>query len=176
MGALRRPWMGAVPIASATPHRCQNASPLSTATRSSNLCMSRLVIGYGKFKSHTERQLRLRLRASECNGAPKRVGLCHCQTCQKIHGSAFNPFVVFGKEQVVLAGKPASWMSSPGYQRLFCPHCGSRIGASTGVEVELSLAVFDGTVGIAPQYEAWVVRRWPWLVPLPVPQHEQNRP
>lgn len=110
------------------------------------------------------------------NGEPKRVGLCHCQTCQKTHGSAFNPFVVFGKEQVVLVGKPSGWMSSPGYQRLFCPRCGSRIGASTEVEVELSLGVFDEAVGIVPHYEAWVVRRWPWLMPLPVPQHEHNRP
>ncbi len=109
-------------------------------------------------------------------GAPRRVGLCHCRTCQTVHGSAFNPFVVFAKGQVVLSGEPAGWESSPGYQRLFCPHCGSRIGATTSVEIELALGVLDGAAAIAPQYESWVVRRWPWLTALPVPQHQQNRP
>jgi hypothetical protein len=110
------------------------------------------------------------------NGAPTRVGLCHCQTCQKVHGSAFNSFAVFEKEQVVLSGEPVSWESSPGYRRLFCPRCGSRIGATTPVEVELSLGVLDGAAVITPQYESWVARRWPWLAPLQVPQHQHNRP
>jgi hypothetical protein len=30
---------------------------------------------------------------------PKRVGLCHCMTCRKAHGAAFNPFVVFATEE-----------------------------------------------------------------------------
>jgi len=60
-------------------------------------------------------------------GPPKRVGLCHCMTCRKAHAAAFNPFAVFAKEQVGVHGAVASWESSAGYLRQFCPTCGSRV-------------------------------------------------
>src|SRR5712672_4877383 len=74
---------------------------------------------------------------------PKRVGLCHCMTCRKAHGAAFNPFVVFAKEDVAIQGALHGWESSPGYLRQFCPSCGSRVSAINGTEIELSLGSFD---------------------------------
>ena len=111
-------------------------------------------------------------------GKPVRVGVCHCLTCRKSHASAFNPFVVFRREQVVIQGMLATWQSSVSWTRSFCPACGSPVLSEYqgDPEVELSLGSFDEPGLFRPQYEMWVVRREPWLQPLDVPQLEGNRP
>jgi hypothetical protein len=109
-------------------------------------------------------------------GKPKRAGLCHCMTCRKAHGSAFNPFVVFASRDVSIQGALSEWESSPGYIRKFCPNCGSRSVAVQNDEIELSLGSFDSPGQVAPQYESWTIRREPWLTPLQTPQYCQDNP
>lgn len=108
-------------------------------------------------------------------GAPKRVGLCHCLTCRKAHAAAFNPFAVYDRWAVEVNGETRTWESSPGYAREFCPACGSRVIAGDGVEVEISLGSFDEPGEMSPHYECWTIRREPWLTPLDVPQFPGNR-
>jgi hypothetical protein len=113
----------------------------------------------------------------EVQGEPRRVGLCHCMICRKAHGSSFNPFVVYAQHQVQIEGSPAIWNSSANYERWFCAACGSRVAAlqrSEG-EYELSLGSFDEPGQFEPQYESWIIRREPWLTPLPAPQHCRDR-
>lgn len=110
-------------------------------------------------------------------GAPLRTGLCHCLTCRKAHGAAFNPFVVYRREQVELRGTISWWQDSASYRRGFCPACGSRVVAEVhgSDEVELSLGSFDAPGLAIPEYESWTIRREPWLDALPVTQFERNR-
>jgi hypothetical protein len=108
-------------------------------------------------------------------GEPDRAGLCHCMTCRKAHAAAFNPFVVFPAGQVDVTGELAVWESSPGYQRHFCPRCGSRVINNNGDEIEISAASFDEVGAFTPGYESWIVRREPWLPPLKVHQYDRNR-
>jgi hypothetical protein len=113
-------------------------------------------------------------------GEPLRFGLCHCMTCRKAHAAAFNPFLVFRSEQVDLTGELHGWRSSEGWERRFCPRCGSRVMGfdprGSGEEVEIALGSFDDTGWALPQYESWIIRREPWLLPLAVPQYEGDRP
>jgi hypothetical protein len=111
------------------------------------------------------------------HGAPLRAGLCHCMTCRKAHASAFNPFVVFSDKDVVVTGALESWRSSPEYERLLCPGCGSRVlGRTPGSgEVEVALGSFDNSGLVAPEYECWIGTRERWLKALDVPQYDQNR-
>ena len=108
-------------------------------------------------------------------GSPRRAGLCHCLTCRKAHAAAFNPFVVFAAEQVEVEGATTVWESSPGYERRFCERCGSRVVNLNGPEIELSAGSFDEPGRFRPEYESWILRREPWLRPLEVPQHCQDR-
>lgn len=110
-------------------------------------------------------------------GEPKRVGLCHCLRCRKAHGAAFNPFVVFDTAQVRWSGEVAHYQSSPAYNRMFCPVCGSRVAALSGPgEIEISVGTFDDEGQFAPQYEIWTAHREPWLPDLGLPSHRENGP
>ena len=106
----------------------------------------------------------------------KRAGLCHCPTCRKAHAAAFNPFVVFDREAVAVSGEPKIWESSPGYQRAFCPDCGSRMIGYNATEAEISLGSFDQPGRVTPEYGSWIVWREPWLPALNVPQFSADRP
>jgi hypothetical protein len=108
-------------------------------------------------------------------GSPVRAGLCHCLTCRKAHAAAFNPFVVFTRDQVERLGEVQVWESAPGHRREFCPRCGSRLFMIEGDEVEIAMGSFDDPSLFRPEYEVWVTRRETWLPPLDVPQHHRNR-
>lgn len=113
----------------------------------------------------------------EVSGRPLRTGLCHCMTCRKAHGAAFNPFVVFPRAAVKMTGPVSRWRSSPDFERCFCSECGSRVASSypNGDEIELTIGSFDQPGLFAPDYESWVTHREPWLAPLPIPQNERDR-
>lgn len=111
----------------------------------------------------------------EAKGPPKRIGLCHCLTCRKAHAAAFLPFAVFDAEKVTVKGQLQSWFSSPGYDRAFCPACGSRLIGRNGGEVEISLGSLDAASQLTPEYESWIKQREAWLAPLDAPQYDENR-
>lgn len=109
-------------------------------------------------------------------GEPKRVSICHCMTCRKAQGAPFVAFVIFDEPDVDVEGTPAYWCATPTYKRCFCATCGSRVFGLEHGEIELSLGAFDETGLFAPQYEAWVVHREPWLPSFGIVQHPNNRP
>ena len=112
----------------------------------------------------------------EATAEPIRVGLCHCSTCRKHHGSAFNPFVVFKAKDVFIAGALKSWRSSDHATRLSCEICSSPVcqNEDEGDEIELHAGSFDEPGLFTPQYENWVGRRESWLPPLGVPQRDTD--
>jgi hypothetical protein len=111
-------------------------------------------------------------------GAPKRVGLCHCLTCRKTSGSAFNAFVVFPASAVTTEGEVTGWQAEPGADhRCFCPRCGSQVFArGPHDEIETRLGVFDEPNLFHPAYESWIGRKEAWLHTDDLPGYEQNRP
>ena len=116
---------------------------------------------------------RLTFRVS---GAPKRVGLCHCMTCRKTSGSAFNAFAIFPSDQVTITGEYDGWSASGEGRRCFCPVCGSQVfDQSGGDEIEIKLGAFDSPNLFAPTYEAWTRRREHWLRTTDLVGYVENR-
>ncbi len=109
-------------------------------------------------------------------GEPKRVGLCHCMTCRKVSGSAFNAFVIFAVDQVTIEGDIGSWSATGESRRCFCPVCGSQVfDRDAGDEIEIKLGAFDEPDLFAPTYEAWTRRRESWLCTPDLISYPENR-
>lgn len=115
----------------------------------------------------------------EAKGTPKRVGLCHCLTCRKETGSAFNAFAVWEQSQVTVTGEAQSWTQTTDH-RHFCPKCGSSVFSTDdgNSEVEVRLGCLDNApTDLTPEYELWIARREHWRVAVPgSAQHSGNRP
>jgi len=115
-------------------------------------------------------QLRIRTQ-----GEPLRVGLCHCMTCRKISGSAFNAFAIFPVDCVTIEGEVHSWAASHEGERCFCPRCGSQVFDRSDTEIEVKLGAFDDPDQFTPTYEAWVGRRESWLRTMDLVAYRGNR-
>lgn len=98
----------------------------------------------------------------EVRGQPYQSGLCHCQTCRKLTGSAFSATANWYHEQFDIFGEVRSYM-----KRSFCPVCGSRLFYLLKEGVELFLGTLDDSpYEIKPTVEVWTTRREPWLAPV----------
>jgi hypothetical protein len=112
----------------------------------------------------------------ETRGEPKRVGLCHCMTCRKVSGSAFNAFVIFAADQVTISGDLKNWSATGEGRRCFCPACGSQVfDRDAGDEIEIKLGAFDEPNLFIPTYEAWTKRRESWLQTPDLISYPENR-
>ena len=50
---------------------------------------------------------------------------CHCESCRRATSSPFTSYIGYATEAVDWTGTPATFASSPGVTRGFCPTCGS---------------------------------------------------
>ncbi|UVC12488.1 GFA family protein (plasmid) [Rhizobium sp. TH2] len=98
----------------------------------------------------------------EVRGEPNQSGLCHCQTCRRITGSAFSATANWRADQFQISGEIRTFE-----KRSFYPVCGSRLFyfLQDGVEVFLG-TLDDAPNAIMPTVEVWTVRREPWLAPV----------
>jgi hypothetical protein len=98
----------------------------------------------------------------EAEGAPYRVGVCHCLDCRKHHGALFYAAAIFPEGSVSIHGKTAHYGG-----RHFCPVCGASVFARWADEVEVHLGALDAPDKFTPTYECWTVRREAWLPRFP---------
>lgn len=106
--------------------------------------------------------IELRLR-----GDPISITYCHCESCRRATGSPLTVVVGYEVAQVSYPReKPRPFASSPGIDRPFCPHCGSRIGYSDARlpgKVYFHVGLLDKPERFAPTCHALAAERLPWL-------------
>jgi len=112
----------------------------------------------------------LRFRAE---GAPLRVGICHCTMCRRNTGSAYGATAVFPRDKVTIAGESSCYESSPQSRRCFCPKCGSPVYSTWGKlgEIDLNIGAFDDPAPLPPTYELWTSECLAWLPEMPALRH-----
>jgi len=107
-------------------------------------------------------------------GEPTRVGICHCTDCRRDTGSAFMAFAVYPSRVFESVGETRHFRN-----RHFCPSCGSGLFSyeEGGSETEIKLGTLDeAPSGLLVQYELWIKRREPWLVPIAgAAQYDEDR-
>ncbi len=96
------------------------------------------------------------------------IGHCHCNTCRKSHGAAFNSTARVDRTDfrwLTGADSLAAFESSPGKLRRFCRNCGSRLIAEwvAQSQVIVCVATLDEDPGTRPAAHIWLADEVPWL-------------
>lgn len=102
-------------------------------------------------------------------GAPVKVGVCHCRMCQKATGGPFGIFAVAATENFRWTrGAPAGWQSSSRAVREFCGACGTPLTfRETGrAFVDVLVGCFDEPARVPPTYEVGREGKLDWIARL----------
>ena len=103
---------------------------------------------------------------------------CHCSMCRKAHGSLFATYAGAPRAAVVWTSgesQIARHQSSSGFERAFCPTCGSVIyGAPVGDEtLYFPVGNLDDSHGVHPQCHIFVASKALWYdITDDLPQHD----
>ena len=96
---------------------------------------------------------------------------CSCKMCQRHSGALTLAWVEFPRDSVSWTGPggaPATWRSSEGSSRAFCPNCGSTLGAMDDKPViALAVGVLDATnrAELKPTSHSYVGQLPAWWQP-----------
>jgi hypothetical protein len=95
------------------------------------------------------------------------MGHCHCRTCRKAHAAAFATTARAAREAFRwVAGEDvvASFESTPGKKRYFCPRCGSHLVAAwdDAPHVIVRIGSLDDDPGGRPVVHIWTSQTAPW--------------
>ena len=102
---------------------------------------------------------------------PNFAAVCHCRSCQRYTGSAFEPLMVFPNEAVRLEGELKTYDdkadSGKFVHRRFCSNCGSGViaeaDAMPGVTIVLAGSLDDPSF-FKPSVEIFCVSAQPWTL------------
>jgi len=86
------------------------------------------------------------------NGEPENIRICHCRLCQKTMGAPFFARALFSQDNITKEGETQRHSTSQTLERLFCPKCGTTLGAwrKNGTFAGIALAIFDNRNAFAP--------------------------
>lgn len=100
-------------------------------------------------------------------GAPKWTGYCHCESCRRHTGAPVSAYAGYEQEFVAFSGQPlATYESSPGVRRGFCPRCGATMtyeGARWPTEIHIHVGAFDDPESFPPTDAAFAEERLAWV-------------
>jgi hypothetical protein len=105
--------------------------------------------------------------AYEIDGALGPLGHCHCRTCRKAHSAAFATTARVERPRFRWTrgeGSVASFESTPGKRRFFCPRCGSQLMAAWdgAPYVILRVGSLDSDPVGRPAVHIWTSEKAPW--------------
>lgn len=92
--------------------------------------------------------------------------ICHCRTCQKVIGAAFNARILMRIDDVAVDGPVALHNSSDDLERGFCSTCGASVFSrrkSKGI-MGLCAGTLDDPSVFSPDMHFWVMSKQPWVV------------
>jgi hypothetical protein len=109
------------------------------------------------------------------------TGYCHCRMCQKNSGAPVVAWATFPAASFSwTAGTPASYASSAGARREFCPNCGSYMAfrsEDAPREVSVNTASFDDPSAFPPRMHIYAESRIAWFRTADeLPSHPRQGP
>ena len=102
---------------------------------------------------------------------PMFVGVCHCTSCQKGSGSAFNTVVAVPKPAVSMTGSVSTYegrgdTGNATYRR-FCPDCGSPVAVEAAVMTDvvmIPVGTLDDASAVTPAMQIYCDSAQPWAL------------
>ncbi|HWB50913.1 MAG TPA: GFA family protein [Stellaceae bacterium] len=99
------------------------------------------------------------------------AGVCHCTTCQKGTGSAFNTVIAVPKPAIRLTGTVSTYegkgdSGKPTYRR-FCPACGTPVQGEAAMMpdvVMIPVGTLDDADAVQPTMQIYCDSALPWAV------------
>jgi hypothetical protein len=99
------------------------------------------------------------------------VGVCHCSTCQKGSGTAFNTVVAVPKPAVTTTGSVSTYegrgdTGNPTYRR-FCPACGSPVAVEAAIMADvvmIPVGTLDDASSVTPAMQIYCDSAQSWAV------------
>ena len=105
------------------------------------------------------------------DGQPNFAAVCHCRSCQRYTGSAFEPVMVFPSQTVQVQGDLKTYDdvgdSGKFVHRRFCPNCGSGVIADVDVMPGVTIVLagsLDEPAVFRPSMEIFCASAQPWLL------------
>jgi hypothetical protein len=99
------------------------------------------------------------------------VGVCHCTTCQRVTGSAFNSVVAVPSDAIKVSGQTTQFDgkgdSGQATHRQFCPVCGSSVTLSADVMpgvTMVTVGTLDDPSWVQPGMQIFCDSAQPWAV------------
>jgi hypothetical protein len=104
----------------------------------------------------------------EFEGKPEWVGYCHCESCRRHTSSPVATMLGVKVDQFrYLEGTPASYQSSEGVWRYFCPTCGSPMAYTNDEkwpgQVHLYLGTLEHPEKVVPTGHVHTGEQLPWF-------------
>ena len=106
----------------------------------------------------------------EISADPVFSGVCHCTSCQKGSGSAFNVVVAVPSSGVAITGELKTYTgkgdSGQATMHQFCPNCGSPISSEAalmpGVTM-IAVGTLDDPSAVSPQMHIYCRSKMSWV-------------
>jgi hypothetical protein len=99
------------------------------------------------------------------------VGVCHCSTCQKGSGTAFNTVVAVPKPTVSFSGTVSTYAgrgdTGNATYRRFCPECGSPVAVEAAVMADIVMipvGTLDDASSVQPAMQIYCDSAQPWAL------------
>ena len=103
----------------------------------------------------------------EFDGPPNWQAHCHCESCRRATSAPFTSFFAVDHARLRFTGiAPATYTSSPGVARSFCPRCGSPVAYQSPArahELDLYALTLDDPSRFAATVHVHFNERLPWL-------------
>ena len=104
------------------------------------------------------------------NAEPMFTGVCHCKSCQKETGTAFNIVIAVPQAALKIEGSPKAFVSKGDSGKevvaRFCPNCGSTILSEPALMPGASIlraGTLDDTSWLKPTMEIYCDSAQPWV-------------
>jgi hypothetical protein len=92
-------------------------------------------------------------------------GICHCGSCRRAAGAESVAWLTVAREGFrLVAGALATYASSPGVERGFCPRCGTSLTfrRRSDESIDITVASLDDPEAAPPRAEWWLEHRLSW--------------